>query len=196
MGHNWFGECFFYDAEHHHRGQAHKHVRKARQDDRRRTNSTHRVGALPQSHPGLVGPRKDTHGTPVPLRRKAVGNQLHTTTPKRQDQGLQRHALVPNSFHQDFHNHRHKIMVFIRRFIIKSWFSFIISKCTVRERKTTTPRTVGTTERTEVITQITSTRGPHAGAGSSKVPAFVPDTRLESGRTLQDDVFDLFARND
>ena len=36
-----------------------------------------RVGALPQSHPGLfgtlVGPGKDTHGTPVPLQRKAVG---------------------------------------------------------------------------------------------------------------------------
>ena len=36
-----------------------------------------RVGALPQSHLGLcgtlVGPGKDTHGTPVLLRRRAVG---------------------------------------------------------------------------------------------------------------------------
>ena len=36
-----------------------------------------RVGALPQGHPGLcgtlVGPGKDTHGTPVLLRRKAAG---------------------------------------------------------------------------------------------------------------------------
>ena len=38
----------------HHRGQAHQHVRSRRQDDWRRTNRTHRVGALPQSHPGLL----------------------------------------------------------------------------------------------------------------------------------------------
>ena len=45
-------------------------------------------GALSQSHPGLcgtiVGPGKDTHGTPVPLRRKAVGgptNKHHATRP-------------------------------------------------------------------------------------------------------------------
>ena len=41
------------------------------------TTTQRRVGALPQSHPGLcgtlVGPGKDTHGTPVPLRREAVG---------------------------------------------------------------------------------------------------------------------------
>ena len=77
MSHNRFGELQFYSAEHHHRGQAHKHVRKPRQHDRRRTNSTHRVGVLPQSHPGLcgtlVGPSKDTRGTPVPLQRKTVG---------------------------------------------------------------------------------------------------------------------------
>ena len=77
MIHNWFGELQFYNAEHHHRGQAHKHVRTPRQDDRRRTNRTQRVGALPQSHFGLcgtlVGPGKDTPGTPVPLRRGAVG---------------------------------------------------------------------------------------------------------------------------
>ena len=81
MSHNWFGAVQFYSAEHHHRGQAHKHVRSRRQDDRRRTNRTHTVGALPQSHPGLcgtlVGPSKDTHGTPVPLRREAVGGPRH-----------------------------------------------------------------------------------------------------------------------
>ena len=50
------------------------------------TTPTHttRVGALPQSHPGLcgtlVGAGKDTHGTPVPLRRKAVGGP--TATPR------------------------------------------------------------------------------------------------------------------
>ena len=80
--HNWFGELPFHDAKHHHRGQAHKHVCKRRQDDRRRTNRTYRVGALPQSHPGLfgtlVGPGKDTHGTSVPLR-KAVGGPRHAS---------------------------------------------------------------------------------------------------------------------
>ena len=81
MSHNWFGAVQFYSAEHHHRGQAHKHVRSRRQDDRSRTNHTHTVGALPQSHPGLcgtlVGPNKDTHGAPVPLRREAVGGPRH-----------------------------------------------------------------------------------------------------------------------
>ena len=79
MSHNCFGELQFYNAKHHHRGQAHK-------DDRRRTNRTHRVGALPQSDPGLcgtlVGPSKDTHRAPVPPRREAVGgpqrDKLHT----------------------------------------------------------------------------------------------------------------------
>ena len=33
----------FHNAEHHHRGQAHKHARKRRQDDRRRTNRTHKI---------------------------------------------------------------------------------------------------------------------------------------------------------
>ena len=44
-----------------------------------------RVGALPQSHPGLcgtpVGPGKDTHATPVPQTGKAVGGQ--TQPPRR-----------------------------------------------------------------------------------------------------------------
>ena len=102
---SWFGELPFHDAEHHHRGQVHKHVRKRRQDDRRRTNRTHRVGALPRSHPGLcgtlVGRGEDTHGTPVPPRRKAVGGPETAShaTPKREDQGLQRHALVTNMEH-------------------------------------------------------------------------------------------------
>ena len=71
MRHNWFGELQFYNAEHH------QHVRMRRQDDRRRTNRTHRVGALPQSHPGLcgtlLGPGKDTDDTPVPLREGGRG---------------------------------------------------------------------------------------------------------------------------
>ena len=58
-------------------------VRSRRQDDRRRANHTHRVSALPQSHPGLcgtlVGPGKDTHGSPVPLRREAVGGPRHAS---------------------------------------------------------------------------------------------------------------------
>ena len=62
--------------------KAHKHVRKRRQEDRRRTNRTHRVGALPRCHPGLcgplVGPGKDTQGTPVPPRREAVGGPRHS----------------------------------------------------------------------------------------------------------------------
>ena len=77
------GQLPFHDANHHHRGQLHKHVRKRRRDDRRRTNRTHRVVALPQSHPGLcgtlVGPGKDTHSTPVPLRREAVGGPRHAS---------------------------------------------------------------------------------------------------------------------
>ena len=36
----------FHNAEHNHRGQGHKHVRKRRQDYSRRTDLTHRVGAL------------------------------------------------------------------------------------------------------------------------------------------------------
>ena len=51
-------------------------TRSHAENDRRRTNRTHRVGALPQSHHGLCGTLvdlgKDTHGTPVPLRREAV----------------------------------------------------------------------------------------------------------------------------
>ena len=55
----------------------------AGQLDRRRVSNdaTHaRVGALISSHFGdritLVGPGKDTHGTPVLLRRKAAGGSL------------------------------------------------------------------------------------------------------------------------
>ena len=60
-------------------------VRTRAQGTRDVTAPTHttRVGALPQSHPGLrgtpVGPGKDTHGTPVPLRRKAVGGPTATS---------------------------------------------------------------------------------------------------------------------
>ena len=109
--HNRLENYKFHNAEHHHRGQAHKHVRKRRQDDRRRINRTHRVGALPQSHSGLcgtlVGPGKDTHGTPVPLRREAVGcprfaprDTTTTTTRPR----LPRHALVTHSFNSKIHD--------------------------------------------------------------------------------------------
>ena len=85
--HNWFGELPFHGEKHHHRRQAHKHVRKRGQDVRSRINRTHRIGAMPQSHLGLcraqVGPGKDT------LRREAVGGpqQASHATPKRQDQG-------------------------------------------------------------------------------------------------------------
>ena len=63
----------------------------ARQHKTSRLQPTHtRVGALPQSHAGLCGtlvvPGKDTHGTPVPLRRKAVGGRTqaprHDRRPK------------------------------------------------------------------------------------------------------------------
>ena len=87
-----------YNAKHHHRGQAHKHVRKRRQDDRRRTNRTQRVGALllmPSclgigGHTGgsRQGQPRYTSGTPVRLRREAVvHNKLQATPPTRQDQG-------------------------------------------------------------------------------------------------------------
>ena len=84
-----FGELQFYNAGHHHRGQAHKHVRKRRQDGRR-TNRTHRVGARSQGWRSVTesswtlwhtgGPCKDT-GTPVPLRREAqvARDTLHVT---------------------------------------------------------------------------------------------------------------------
>ena len=83
-------------------GQAHKHVRKRRQDDRTRTNRTHRVGALPQSHPGLCGRLVVPARTPTVhlclygKRPWVAQDTLHATPPKRQDQGLQRHALVTN----------------------------------------------------------------------------------------------------
>ena len=59
-----------------------EHERKARTTSRlQRTQQG--FGVLPQSHPGLcgtpVGPGKDTHGTPVPLRRKAVGGPTATS---------------------------------------------------------------------------------------------------------------------
>ena len=62
------------------------------------------VGALSQSHPGicgtLVGPGKDTHDTPVPLRRKAVGGptkEHHATRPRqRRDQGYSATFLATN----------------------------------------------------------------------------------------------------
>ena len=51
-------------------------AQNARRHDSNQPTHT-RVGALQQSHPGLcgtlVGPGKDTHGTPVPPWRKAVG---------------------------------------------------------------------------------------------------------------------------
>ena len=53
----------------------HEHERTERKTSRLQPTHTS-VGVLPQSHPGLcgtqVGPGKDTHGTPVPQRRKAV----------------------------------------------------------------------------------------------------------------------------
>ena len=59
------------------------------------TTHTTRVGALPQSHPGLcgtpVGPGKDTHGTPVPeqgrlwvARQAPRHDDKQTTTRQRQ----------------------------------------------------------------------------------------------------------------
>ena len=55
-------------------------------------------GALPKSHLGLyvtlVCPGKDTHGTPVPLRSRAVGGHNTETTRPR----LHRHAFVSSMF--------------------------------------------------------------------------------------------------
>ena len=59
----------------------HEHERTERKTSRLQPTHTTRVGALPQSLPGLgtlVGPGKDTHGTPVP-RRKAVGGRTSST---------------------------------------------------------------------------------------------------------------------
>ena len=63
---------------------------------------TVRVGALPQSHPGLcgtpVGPGRDTHGTPVPKQGRlwVARNNLHEDSGKRQqdtDKSQDRHAF-------------------------------------------------------------------------------------------------------
>ena len=67
----------------------HEHERTEHKTSRLQPTHT-RVGALPQSHLGLCGtlvdPGKDTHATPVPLRRKAVGGRTqaprHDRRPK------------------------------------------------------------------------------------------------------------------
>ena len=56
-----------------HMSVRHDHEHERTEHNMSRLQPTHRrVGALPQSHPGLcgtpVGPGKDTHGTPVPGR--------------------------------------------------------------------------------------------------------------------------------
>ena len=73
------------------------HVEREREEHVRSRLQQHqqphkeRVGALPQSHPGLcgtpVGPGKDTHGTPVPDREGRgwpTTSSTKTTTDKRQ----------------------------------------------------------------------------------------------------------------
>ena len=76
-----------------------EHERKARTTSRLQQHTT-RVGALPQSHPGLcstpVGPSKDTHGTPVPKQgRPWVAQQQATTRDAQQhtDQSQDKRAF-------------------------------------------------------------------------------------------------------
>ena len=93
----------FHNGEHHYGGQGHKHVRKRIRDYSRRTVLTHRDGALfpMPSCLGiggtLVGPGKDTHGTPVPTveRPWVVHNKLIATPPTRQNQGYRDTHRLP-----------------------------------------------------------------------------------------------------
>ena len=86
VSHDWFGESQFYDGKLHRKGPAHKHGRKRRQDDRRPTNRTHRVCALPQSHPART---PTEHQCLYGGRPWVARDTLHATPPKRQ-------ALVAN----------------------------------------------------------------------------------------------------
>ena len=95
-----FGEYKFHKAEHHHRGQAHKRVRKRRQDDTRRTARTrlalcHRVTLDSVARWWVLA--RTTHGTPVPPRSEAVGGPRHAPrdTPKRRDQGYHATLWLP-----------------------------------------------------------------------------------------------------
>ena len=96
----------FHNAEHHNRGQGHKHVRKRRQDYSRRTDLTHRVGALlptpsclgigghtggfRQGHP----PDKSAH---IMGRPWVAHNKLHATPPTRQNQDYRDTPWLPTS---------------------------------------------------------------------------------------------------
>ena len=88
-----------------------KHFRMRREDDSRRTNRTHRVGALPQSHPvlcgTLMGPTKDTHGTPVPLRREAVGPETQSTRHHPNDKTK---VITPRFGYQQFPSSLHYLL--------------------------------------------------------------------------------------
>ena len=69
-----FGGFTCHDAKHHRRGQVHQHVRSSHaQGWRSATESSWTLW-----HTG--GPDKDTHGTPVPQRRGAVGGPRHASS--------------------------------------------------------------------------------------------------------------------
>ena len=98
------GKLPFHDANHHHRGQVHKHVRKRRRDDRRRTNRTHRLSLCHRvilhsvAHWWVLARTPTVHQCLYGGRPWVAQDTLHATPPLRQDQGLQRHALVTNMF--------------------------------------------------------------------------------------------------
>ena len=94
----------FHNAEHHHRGQGHKHIRKRRHDCRRCTDRTHRVGTL-LPMPSRLGIGGHTGGSrqghPRYISAQTVGrlwvahNKLHTTPPTRQNQGYRDTPWLP-----------------------------------------------------------------------------------------------------
>ena len=75
----------------------HEHQRKDATTPTTPTTTQRRLGALPQSHPGLcgtlVGPGKDTHGTPVPERegRGWPDTKFHKTTTNKRQHDKEKH---------------------------------------------------------------------------------------------------------
>ena len=79
-----------------------EHERKAHTRRHDSNKHTTRVGALPQSHPGLcgtlVGPSKDTHGTPVPKQGRPwlAHNSFHETTSDKRPPDLKTNVRYNN----------------------------------------------------------------------------------------------------
>ena len=100
MSHSWFEEVPLYDATHLYCGNAHKHGRRRRQDDRS-THQPHAQGWRSATESSWTlwhterGPLQDTHGTPVPERGgRGWPKTRYTRDTAREDQGSQHRALI------------------------------------------------------------------------------------------------------